>query len=96
MITQIKAELERWFEQVESTFQVNFSVLEEVQQQLADAEEGASDLKVLCTRAVDTAMAEVATRDLQLDRAATAKSLVDVLADVISELEKLHSLQATV
>jgi hypothetical protein len=76
--------------------QVDFSALEDVQQQLADAEEEAEAIKAQCAAAADTAAQAVATRDLQLERAATGKLLVVVLTDVISELERLHNLQDSV
>jgi hypothetical protein len=75
---------------------VSFSALEEVQQQVADAEEEAAACKLHSDSAAEAAAEAVVLRDLRLERAASGKALVDVLMESISELEKLHCLQATV
>jgi hypothetical protein len=75
---------------------VTFGSLEEVQQQLADAEEEAAACKVQCANAAEAAASAVAVRDAHLQRAVTGKKLVEVLMKAIFELEGLHRLQAVV
>lgn len=72
------------------------SELEEVQQQLLDAEEVAAENKLLAQRTSEASDAAVATRDLQLEKATAGKALVAVLSDAITKLEKLHEWQASV
>lgn len=75
---------------------MSFSELEEAEQHLADAEEHTADSKLAYDSAAVAAQEAEAAKGLHLERAATGKALVTVLEHVISELEHLHSMQATV
>lgn len=76
--------------------QVEYTALEELRQQLMDAEELAAEQKVQAERAAEKSAAAVAAKVTHLERAAAGKSLVAVLMETITELEKLHTLQAAV
>lgn len=75
---------------------MNVQELEDVKQQLVDAEETAAVNQEAVTAAADAAAAAVTSRDADLARVATGKQLVKVLAAYILEMKNLHSLQSKV
>lgn len=96
MLERVNSMCGVWALKGDSTLQVDFSALEEVEQQLADAEEDAAQQKQNAAISAEAVENAVATREQHLERAATGKALVDVLAHAILQLERLHSLQASV